>query len=164
MSGKIFLSAFTGFLFGLMGYFVLRLTKEPQAFVLAALGGALFAILLFVYLVVHGYVMDRRYARFEKRMTESVICKANGNIRFHNGNMKNGNLYFCETGVIFICVESRPYLREEIPLENIAGITYALTQLNIATMDHRVFAITLPNADKIAALLADTGWPVSGQV
>ena len=164
MSGKIFLSAFTGFLFGLMGHFVLRLTKEPQAFVLAALGGALFAILLFVYLVVHGYVIDKRYAKFEKGMTESVICKANGNIRFQNGSMKNGNLYFCETGVIFVCAESKPYLREEISLVNIAGITYALTQLNSATTDHRVFAITVPNADKIAALLAGKGWPVSGQV
>ena len=163
MSGKIFLSAFMGFLFGLMGYFVLRLTNEPQAFVLAALGGVLFAFLLFVYLVIHGYVMDKRYARFEKRMTESVICKANGNIRFHSGSMKNGNLYFCESGVIFICVEGKPYLREEIPLENIAGVTYTLTQLNIATTDHRVFAITLPNADKIAALLAGKGWPVSGR-
>ncbi len=164
MSGKIFLSAFTGFLFGLMGYFVLRLTKEPQAFVLAALGGALFAILLFVYLVVHGYVMEKRYAKFEKGMTESVICKANGNIRFQNGSMKNGNLYFCETSVIIVCAENKPYLREEIPLENIADITYGLAQLNIVTMDRGVFAITLPNADKIAALLAGGGWPVSGQV
>ena len=67
MSGKIFLSAFTGFLFGLMGYFVLRLTKEPQAFVLAALGGALFAILLMLMLVVIGVLLMLPYERLKRK-------------------------------------------------------------------------------------------------
>ena len=161
MSGKIFLSAFTGFFFSLISYFVLLLTGEAQALVLAALGGVLFAFLLFCYLLIHGYSMGKRYARYEKEITAPIFHKANGNIRFPNGSMKNGNLYFCETGIVFLCLEGKPYLQEEIPLENIAGITHALTQLNILTTDHLTFAITLPNADQIADLLADKGWCIS---
>ena len=47
MKAKVFLSAFTGFLFGLIGYFVLLLLDIDQAFQLAALSGLLFALLLF---------------------------------------------------------------------------------------------------------------------
>ena len=84
MSGKILLSAFTGFFFSLISYFVLLLTGEAQALVLAALGGVLFAFLLFCYLLIHGYSMGKRYARYEKEITAPIFHKANGNIRFQD--------------------------------------------------------------------------------
>ena len=77
MKAKVFLSAFTGFLFGLFGYFVLLLLGIDQPFQLVVLSGLLFALLLFPVLVVYGNIMDKRYAKFEKEIT-SVVRKMHG--------------------------------------------------------------------------------------
>ena len=109
MKAKVFLSAFTGFLFGLIGYFVLLLLDIDQPFQLAALSGLLFALLLFPVLVVYGNIMDKRYAKFEKEITSPIFYKTNGNFNLGNGKVKNGNVYFCEAGIVCVCLEEKPY-------------------------------------------------------
>ena len=158
MKAKVFLSAFTGFLFGLIGYFVLLLLDIDQPFQLAALSGLLFALLLFPVLVVYGNIMDKRYAKFEKEITSPIFYKTNGNFNLGNGKVKNGNVYFCEAGIVCVCLEEKPYTLDEILLQNIDHYTYTFTQLNIFTNDDRLFVITVPKVDEIIDILMRKGW------
>ena len=158
MKAKVFLSAFTGFLYGLIGYFVLLLLDSDQPFQLAVLGGLLFALLLFPVLVVSGKIVDKRYAKFEKEITSPIFYKTNGNFNLGNGKVKNGNIYFCEAGIVCVCLEEKPYTLDEIRLQNIDHFTYTFSQLNIFTNDGRLFIITVPKADEIIDLLMRKGW------
>ena len=158
MKAKVFLSAFTGFFFGLIGYFVLLLLDIDQPFQLAALSGLLFALLLFPVLVVYGNIMDKRYAKFEKEITSPIFYKTNGNFNLGNGKVKNGNVYFCEDGIICVCLEEKPYTLDEILLQNIDHYTYTFSELNVFTNDERLFVITAPRADEIIDLLMRKGW------
>ena len=158
MKGKVFLSAFTGFLFGLIGYFVLLLLDIDQPFQLAVISGLLFALLLFPVLVVYGNIMDKRFAKFEKEITSPIFYKTNGNFNLGNGKVKNGNIYFCEAGIVCVCLEKKPYTLDEILLQNIDRYTYSFSQLNIFANDGRLFVITVPKADEIIDLLMRKGW------
>jgi hypothetical protein len=158
MKAKVFLSAFTGFLFGLIGYFVLLLLDIDQPFQLAALSGLLFALLLFPVLVVYGNIMDKRYAKFEKEITSPIFYKTSGNFNLGNGKIKNGNIYFCEAGIVCVCLEEKPYTLDEILLQNIDHYTYTFSELNVFTNDGRLFVITVPRADEIIDLLMQKGW------
>ena len=158
MKAKVFLSAFMGFSFGLIGYFVLLLLDIDQPFQLAALSGLLFALLLFPVLVVYGNIMDKRYAKFEKEITSPIFYKTNGNFNLGNGKVKNGNVYFCEAGIVFVCLEEKPYTLDEILLQDIDRYTYTFSQLNVFTNDGMLFVITVPRADEIIDLLMRKGW------
>ena len=158
MKAKVFLSVFTGFLFGLIGYFVLLLLDIDQPFQLTALSGLLFALLLFPVLVVYGNIMDKRYKKFEKEITSPIFYKTNGNFNLGNGKVKNGNIYFCEAGIVCVCLEEKPYTLDEILLQNINHYTYTFTQLNIFTNDDRLFVITVPKVDEIIDILMRKGW------
>ena len=158
MKTKAFLAAFGGIFFGLIGYFVLLLLGIDQPFQLAALSGLLFALLLFPVLVVYGNIMDKRYAKFEKEITSPIFYKTSGNFILGNGKIKNGNIYFCEAGIVCVCLEEKPYTLDEILLQNIDHYTYTFTQLNIFTNDDRLFVITVPKADEIIDILMRKGW------
>ena len=158
IKAKIFLSAFAGFLFGLIGYFVLLLLDIDQPFHLAVICGLLFALLLFPVLVVYQHIMDKRYTKFEKEITSPIFYKTNGNFNLGNGKVKNGNVYFCEAGIVCVCLEEKPYTLDEILLQNINHYTYTFSELNVFTNDGRLFVITVPRADKIIDLLMRKGW------
>ncbi len=158
MKAKVFLSAFTGFLFGLIGYFVLLLLDIDQPFQLAVICGLLFALLLFPVLVVYQNIMDKRYAKFEKEITSPIFYKTNGNFNLGNGKVKNGNIYFCEAGIVCVCLEEKPYSLDEILIQNIAHFSYTFTQLNIITNDNRLFVITAPKVDEIIDIITRKGW------
>ncbi len=158
MKAKVILSAITGFFFGLIGYFVLILLDIDQPFQLAVFSGLLFALLLFPFLVVYEKIMEKRYAKFEKEITSPVFYKTNGNFNLGNGKVKNGNIYFCEAGIVCVCLEEKPYTLDEILLQNIDHYTYTFTQLNIFTNDDRLFVITVPKVDEIIDILMRKGW------
>ena len=158
MKAKAVLSIITGLFFGLIGYFVLLLLDIDQPFQLAALSGLLFALLLFPVLVVYGNIMDKRYAKFEKEISSHIFYKTNGNFNLGNGKVKNGNVYFCEDGIVCVCLEEKPYTLDEILLQNIDHYTYTFTQLNVFTNDGRLFVITVPKSDEIIDLLMRKGW------
>ena len=158
MKAKAFLAAFGGIFFCLIGYFVLLILDIDQPFQLAALSGLLFALLLFPVLVVYGNIMDKRYAKFEKEITSPIFYKTSGNFNLGNGKIKNGNIYFCEAGIVCVCLEEKPYTLDEIRLQDIDRYTYTFSQLNVFTNDGRLFVITVPRADEIIDLLMRKGW------
>ena len=158
MKAKAVLSIITGLFFGLIGYFVLLLLDIDQPFQLAALSGLLFALLLFPVLVVYGNIMDKRYAKFEKEITSPIFYKTNGNFNLGNGKVKNGNVYFCEDGIVCICLEDKPYTLNEILLQDIERFQFDNIHLNIFAKDGRMFILTAPDAAKIIEVLRQKGW------
>ena len=158
MKAKAILSVFMGFLFGLLEYFALLLLDIDQSFQLAVISGLLFALLLFPVLIVYGNIVDKRYTEFEKEITSPVFYKTNGNFNLGNSKVKNGNIYFCEAGIVCVCLEEKPYTLDEILLQNIDHYTYTFSQLNVFTNDGRLFVITVPKADEIIDLLIRKGW------
>ena len=158
MKAKVVLSTITGFLFGLIGYFVLLILDIDQPFQIAALGGLLFALLLFPALVIYGNIMDRRYAKFEKEITSPIFYKTNGNFNLGNGKVKNGNIYFCEAGIVCVCLEEKPYSLDEILLQDIERYHFDNIHLNIFAKDGRIFVITLPDAKTVIEVLREKEW------
>ena len=102
--------------------------------------------------------MDKRYAKFEKEITSPIFYKTNGNFNLGNGKVKNGNIYFCEAGIVCVCLEEKPYSLDEILIQNIAHFSYTFTQLNIITNDNRLFVITAPKVDEIIDIITRKGW------
>ena len=158
MKAKVVLSAIGGFLFGLFGYFVLRLLDIDQPFLFAVQAGLLFALLLFPVLVVYGNIMHKRYAKFEKEITSPIFYKTNGNFNLGNGKVKNGNIYFCEAGIVCVCLEEKPYTLDEILLQDIERYQFDNTHLNIFAKDGSIFVLTTPDAAKIIEVLRQKEW------
>lgn len=158
MKIKAGLSAVLGVLFGLLGYYVFLQLGFDQPFQLASLTGLLFALLLILVLDVYGRIMDRRYAKFEKEITSPIFYRTNGNFNLGNGKVKNGNIYFCEAGIVCVCLEDKPYSLDEILLQDIERYQFDNIHLNIFAKDGRIFVITLPDAQKIIEELREKDW------
>ena len=135
MDAKAFLSAITGFFFGLITYFVLLYIEEPDALLLAVVSGLLFFLILFPILIIHEKVMNKKYAEFEKHITSPFFYKTNGNFKLNNNKVSNANIYFCEESIIFIALDEKPYFMEEIQRNNIHRIQFDNIHFNIDTGD-----------------------------
>lgn len=156
MDAKMLLSAITALFFALAGYFVMLLLNVDHPFVFAGLSSLLCYLLMFPLWVIYEKVMNKRYAKIEKEITSPVFFKANSNFNLANGKVKNGNIYFCDVGIICVSGE-KPYTLDEIPLQNISRITHTLSHLTICTSDGRLFIITTPKAKEIVAILTQKG-------
>ena len=158
MKAKALLSAITGFFFGLITYFLLQYLEMDGALLISVFGGLLFYILLFVFLLVYGKIMDKKYAEFEKEITSPIFYKTNGNFNLGNGKVKNGNIYFCEAGIVCLCLDEKPYTLDEILLQDIDRYQFDDIHLNIFAKDGRLFVITLPDAKNIIKILNEKDW------
>ena len=158
MKAKALLSAITGFFFGLITYFLLQYLEMDDALLIAVFGGLLVYILLFVFLLVYGKVMDKKYAEFEKEITSPIFYKTNGNFNLGNGKVKNGNIYFCEAGIVCLCLDEKPYTLDEILLQDVDRYQFDDIHLNIFTKDGRLFVITLPDVKNVIKTLKEKDW------
>ena len=158
MKAKALLSAITGFFFGLITYFLLQYLEMDDALLISGLGGFLFYILLFVFLLVYGKIMDKKYAEFEKEITYPVFYKTNGNFNLGNGKVKNGNVYFCEAGIVCLCLDEKPYTLDEILLQDVDRYQFDDIHLNIFTKDGTLFVMTLPEAKNVIKTLKEKDW------
>ena len=158
MKSKAVLSAITGFCFVLIAYFLLQYLEIPDALLVSVFGGLLFYILLLSFLLIYGKIMDKKYAVFEKEITSPVFYKTNGNFNLGNGKIKNGNIYFCEAGIVCLCLDEKPYTFDEILLQDVDCYQFDDIHLNIFTKDGRLFVITLPDAKNIIIALKEKDW------
>ena len=158
MKAKTLLSAITGFFFGLITYFLLQNLEMDNALLISVFAGLLFYILLFVFLLVYGKIMDKKYAEFEKEITSPIFYKSNGNFNLGNGKVKNGNIYFCEVGIVCLCLDEKPYTLDEILLQDIDRYQFDDIHLNIFAKDGRLFVITLPDAKNVIKILNEKDW------
>lgn len=158
MKSKFILSAITALLFGGAGYLVLCIAEIPNAFILALLCTLMFYVLLFIFLLIYEKAMNKRYLKIEKQITSPIFYKANGNFNLGTGKIKNGNIYFCDAGIVCVCLEEKPYTLDEILIGDINAIQYDSAHFNILTRDGRVFLITIPYSNEIIDLLKEKEW------
>ena len=102
--------------------------------------------------------MDKKYAEFEKKITSPVFYKTNGNFNLGNGKVKNGNIYFCEAGIVCLCLDEKPYTLDEILVQDIDYYQFDDIHLNIFNKDGRLFVITLPDAKNVRKVLERKDW------
>lgn len=153
MKVNTLLSAITGFFFGLITYFSLQYLEMDNTLLISVFSGLLFYILLFLFLLVYGKIMNKRYEEFEKEITSPVFYKTNGNFNLGYGKVKNGNIYFCEAGIVCLCLDEKPYTLEEISVQDVDYYQFDDIHLNIFTKDGRLFVITLPDAKNVIKTL-----------
>lgn len=158
MKNKARLSAFLGFFFALIAYFLLQLLEIRDALIISIFTGLMFHLLLFSYLFIHGRVIDKRYAEIEKSITSPIFYKTNGNFNLGNGKVRNGNIYFCESGIACVCLDEKPYTLDELLIQDIERYEFDNIHLNIFTKDGRIFLITTSDAKNISNVLQERGW------
>lgn len=150
------LSTVLGAFFGFGFYLFLGPGKFNS--LVSLLGGLLFCLSIYVFFLVYGAILEKKYAKFEKNITSPIFYKTNGNFNLGNGKLKNGNIYFCESGIVCVCLEEKPYTLDEILLQDIEKYQIDTIHLNIFAKDGRVFVITTPDADMIKNVLKEKNW------
>ena len=154
------LAAFAGVCFGIPMYFLIRWI-DPELSYLGVAAGVLFALFLLEYLLIHQKHMEKRYAEAEKQITAPIVYRLNGNLQTPTG-VRNANIYLCEGGFVFITLDKKPHLTEELLLNNIASIrVIGPAQLEIATKDNRFFSITSADVSHLISVLKEKGWITS---
>lgn len=89
--------------------------ERYEAFVGALMCGLVFTILLFPVLILEGKRVDKKCAMFEKEIQSAIFYKANG-IFDLGKKVCNGNIYFCEEGIVFAALDGKPLAVEEVLL------------------------------------------------
>jgi hypothetical protein len=87
----------------------------------------------------------------------SFFYKTNGIFNLGSA-VKNGNIYFCEKKIVFIVVEQKPYLIEELSIFDIDRYEFDQIHMNIYATDGRIFLITLPDAENVLKQLQEKKW------
>ncbi len=154
MKVNAFLSLFISVPTSLVVFFVFHKIDE-HAFLISILFGFLTFVSMFLFLTVYKKIMDKRYSKFEKEITSPILYKTNGNFKFGNGKVKNGNIYVCEERIICAFLEEKPYTVDEIPLSSIERFQCDGFHLNIITNDDRLFVILTPDAENIINILKE---------
>lgn len=152
------LSLIMGLFFGLVTYTVLHLLGIDRAFLFAALAALLFTLLLFSFLRIHDSLTEMKYAEFESQIRSPIFFKGNGNFSLEKGKVRNGRIYFCEDGIVCVCMDENPHTLDEILLQDIQGFRYDNVRLDIITKGGQIFAVTLPDCEKIIELLQNKDW------
>ena len=158
MRAHIFLSAITGILFALIEYGILQLLGVPEPHRFSVAGASLFSLILFFFLIIHEKVTERKYTEFEKNIRSPVFYKINGNFTLPGGSVRNGNIYFCESGIVCVSLDGKPHTVDEIPVEDIEKYRFDDIHIHIFTRDGRVFLITLPDVPAVRKALQEKDW------
>lgn len=157
MKAKIFLSVFCGALFGIMTFLICIFILPEEALGLALMTGVLFALFLFPVLIYDEKKTNKKYLKLEKEITSAIFYKANGNFNLGK-SVRNGNIYFCENGIIFASFDQKPFAVEEVLLPLIEKYEFDDFHMNIYTKDERKFLITTADAKEVLEILRDKKW------
>ena len=158
MRAVIILSAIIGVTFAIPTYIVLIFILPEYALQISLLAGGFAFILMSIFLAIHIALDKMKYAKFESKIKIPVFCKVNGTFRFGK-KVRNGNVYFCEEGVIIIALlDEKPYIRETLLLSDVEKISVDGFALLILMKDGKEYSATVPTAAELETSLAEKGW------
>ena len=127
------------------------------ALLLAVSSGVISAILLYIAIVISEKTTNKKYSVIEKELKIPFFYKSNGNFIIGN-NVKNGNIYFCESGIVFVSVDVKPHAIENLSKSNIDTYKFENLCMTIYTKDGKTFLIMLPNAKDVLRKLQSKNW------
>lgn len=158
MNRRISISLLTSLSFGLLTFLLLSYIGVKDALVLSLLSALLFFPLLLICLSVSAKIQEKKYRSLEAEISSPIFYQTNGNFDLGNGEVRNGNIYFCEAGIVCTCMDQKPYALDEIPVEALHKIAFDSIHLHVYLKDGRIFRITLPDAEQVIALLRQKDW------
>lgn len=153
----IIVSVIAGSIFGLITYIILIMIEPEIASILSWISGLLFCILLLWILVIASKINEKRYLEFEKNINSEIFYKTNGNFTTDNGVI-NGNVYFCARGIVFVSLDKKPYVVDEVLVEDIQRYEIDNIHFNIYTKDWKKYFIVIPDADNVLQVLKEKHW------
>lgn len=112
---------------------------------------------IFPVLIYDEKKTNKMYLKLEKEIISAVFYKANGNFNLGK-SVRNGNIYFCENGIIFASFDQKPFAVEEVLLPFIERYEFDDIHMNIYTKDERKFFITTADAKEVLKVLKDKKW------
>ena len=165
IKGKIFLTLFTGVLFGLPAYLILSLIDDKTAALLGVLAGALFSLFMLTFLFIYEKVMSKRAAEAEKRFGSEILYKTSGKMYTDEKMTASKSVYMnfsvLESGLALIDLEHRKAAVNKISGDEISAISPEGIALKIETADGRSFSFVIPDRDGVLKFLKEKGWRVT---
>ena len=165
IKGKIFLTLFTGVLFGLPAYLILSLIDDKIAALLGVLAGALFSLFMLTFLIIYEKAMSKRAAEAEKRFESEILFKTSGKMytdeKMTASKSVYMNFYVLESGLALMDLEHRKAAVKEISGDEISAISPEGIAVKIETADGRIFSFVIPDRDGVLKYLKEKGWPVT---
>ena len=158
MMAQLFLSSAFGIFFGGGLYLMYRAMGIDIGLSTAMLAMTGTTLLSWIFFVLYRKHLDKRYAQAEAQIPYPIFYKTNGNFDLGGGRIKNGNIYFCDAGIVCVSMEEKPYALDEILVREIHKISFDTIHLHIHTKDGRLFKITLPDASDVVNVLIEKGW------
>lgn len=158
MRAIIFLSAIIAIAFAIPTLIILLFILPEYALQISLIAGCFAFILMSIFLAINVALDKRKYARFESKIKTPVFFKANGNFIFGK-KVRNGNVYFCEDGVIIIALlDEKPYIREALLLSDVEQLSVDGFSLLILMKDGTSYSATVSTAAELETSLAKHGW------
>ena len=158
MRAIIFLSAIIAIAFAIPTLIILLFILPEFALQISLIAGCFAFILMSIFLAINVALDKRKYAKFESKIKTPVFFKANGNFRFGK-KVRNGNVYFCEDGVIIIALlDEKPYIREALLLSDVEQLSVEGFSLLILMKDGTSYSATVSTAAELETSLAKHGW------
>lgn len=158
MKGKLAITAVVSVFFAIAAYILcLQFDVQSNILLLSLLAGILFGIGLFLSLVVNGRRMEKRYRALEGNIVSPVFYQTNGNFNL-GSKIRNGNIYFCENGILFALLDERPPILEELPVNRIESFAFDGVKLLIRTVEGERYIITTPDVPGVQAALQGKHW------
>ena len=157
MKSKLVQCAAFGIPFGAALYIVYAMMGINIGLPMAVFAAVNAGLLFLLVLTGLQRLLDKRYSEIEAQIPYPVFYKTNGNFDL-GGTVKNGNLYFCDAGIVCVSMEEQPYAIDEILVQDIFKISFDTIRLHIHTKDGRLFKITTPDAAHVVELLKEKDW------
>lgn len=157
MMTQLLLSAAFGIPFGGALYLIYQVMGVNIGFPLMIFAMVFSAALCFLFMILYQKILNRRYANLEAQIPYPIFYRTNGNFDLGSG-IKNGNLYFCDAGIVCVSMEKKPYTLDEILVQDISMIRFDAIHLHIHTRDGRFFKITTADAPIVIELLKERNW------
>ena len=152
MKGKIFVSVLCGVIAGVLTLVAGLIFWPAHALLISLLVLSVAALLLHTFMSIIEHRMNKLYAELEKNITSPIFFKTNGNFDLGDGVL-NGNIYFCDAGIVFASVDQKPYLMQHVSADNIFRYEFEDIYMHLYTKDGKQYDITLADIPEVRAAL-----------
>lgn len=147
MKSKLYLSLFLGAVFGLISACILFFL-DRFLIRLAFLAGGLFALSIFLVIVMNEKILRKRYENAEKAFSKEIRQTENANIRL-GGKVRNGNLYLFEDELLILCLDGKPTWTIPVPYSEIRSLELAKEWELVLRTDSTEITATTVNAEAL---------------
>ncbi len=135
------LSIFFGLFCGLFAYPVLRIfVSWLDALLLSVWCALACAVLLSLCLFVSAKHNEKRYAKAEAAITVPILLRTSGHFILPT-SVRHGNIYLCPDRLVFICLDAKPPITQELLISDLAWREDDGRQLRLYTTRGSVFIL-----------------------